>query len=363
MNLAITLHSLIVWLILGMTASAHAANNESWDYAPLAAMSAFQKGIVYASWLPDEYASTASDRTLAQAIKPLGVNWISVVVTCYQDNISATQIQCKPETLTPTDADLAHIIQDAHRSGLRVMLKPHIDLCEKSMHWRGEIGFGTDETAWQAWFKSYTDFISHYAILAQQHDVDYLIVGTELVKTTPRSKDWRNIIKTVRKLYSGPLTYSAHHSDEEFMIDWWDELDAIGIDAYYPLANNAHPTVAQITAAWQPIVARLGQLSEKYARPVILTEIGYESLAGTNRTPWQTKGNTLAFQEQADCYHAVFEAFSGKTWWHGVFWWVWEVNLAQDPNLNNHFCPYNKPADQVLKSHYQSKKHASPGMR
>lgn len=366
----VTLRMLIIWLMLGLfvsgcdsttaTAPVSSVTPPPVPDATLDPKSAFQKGIVYASWWHGEYSSSESDKTLAQSIKPLGVNWISIVVTCYQQRISSAHIQCKPETYTPTDADLAHIIQDAHRSGLRVMLKPHIDLAGESKHWRGEIGSGTDEAAWQTWFKSYTAFITHYATIAQDNGADYFVVGTELVNTSYRTENWRSVIKTVRNIYHGPLTYSAHHLDEEFAIDWWDALDAIGIDAYYPLAQNEHPRVAQIKAAWVPIVSRLSQLSKKWARPVILTEVGYESIEGANRTPWQTRGHTIEYEEQADSYQALFEAFSGQAWWHGVYWWVWTVHTARDSALNHEFTACNKPAEDILRKNYGAQPHSPP---
>lgn len=318
----------------------------------LAPMSAFQKGIVYASWWHGEYSSPESDRTLSLSISPMGVNWIAIVVTCYQKKVTSTQIQCLPQSSTPTDADLTHVIQYAHRLGLRVMLKPHIDLADDAKHWRGEIGFGHDEAAWQAWFGSYTDFITHYASIAQSTGADYFVVGTELVKTARRADEWRNVIKEVRHIYSGPLTYAAHHASVENNINWWDALDAIGIDAYYSLAQNAHPTVAQIKAIWAPIVVRLGKLSKKWGRQVILTEIGYQSLEGTSRTPWSVEGHIVKLEEQADSYQAVFEAFAGQKWWHGVFWWVWIANSSQCGELNADFTACNKPAEDILRENY-----------
>lgn len=320
----------------------------------LASMSAFQEGIVYASWWHGEYASAESDQTLSEAIKATGANWISVVVTCYQENISSTRIQCKPESKTPTDADLAHVIGDAHRLGFRVMLKPHIDLDGDSTHWRGEIGSGSDEAAWAEWFGSYRDFITHYARVAEENGADYFVVGTELVNTTPRSEDWRKIVKAVRQIYHGPLTYAAHFIYGE-TIAWWDALDAIGIDAYYSLSSTDVPSPAQMRSAWQPVVIRLGALSKKWDRPVILTEIGYESLNGTSRTPWQASSREADYREQADCYQAAFEAFSGREWLHGMFWWVWTVKTASVSALNHDFSAHNKPAGHVLKLNYGGK--------
>ncbi len=320
-------------------------------HAPVS-MSEFQKGIVYASWWNGEYSSRESDRTLSLSINPMGINWIAIVVTCYQNTVTSTQIKCRPYSSTPSDEDLIHVINHAHHLGLRVMLKPHIDLDDDARHWRGEIGSGHNEANWKAWFASYTDFITHYAALAQSTDADYFVVGTELVKTDSHSDEWRNVIKAVRNIYSGPLTYASQHGAGEYNIDWWDALDAIGVDAYYSLAQNAHPSVAQIKARWVPIVKRLGNLSKKWDRPIILTEIGYESLEGTNRTPWKVAGEIVKLEEQADSYQAAFEAFAGQKWLKGVFWWVWIPNSSQCGALNNDFTACNKPAEDILRENY-----------
>lgn len=314
----------------------------------LASMSDFQKGIVYASWWHGEYSSALSDSTLSQHIKPIGVNWIEIVVTCYQKRAISTEIQCKQQQSTPTDDDLVHVIQYSHMLGLRVMLKPHIDLANEPMHWRGSIGFGNNEAAWKEWFASYTRFITHYAALAQSAGVDYFIVGTELAGTSHRSDEWRTLIKSVRKIYRGPVTYAAHHDTEVFKINWWDALDTIGLDAYFPLSQNGNHTVEELKAAWTPIVLRLERLSETWNRQIILTEIGYQSHCGSTRTPCGSSDQPIDFQGQADAYEAAFEAFAGKKWWQGVFWWVWTVGNSPSGD----FSPHDKTAEEVLRKHF-----------
>ena len=90
-------------------------------------MNAFMQGVAYAVWQREAYSSPQSDTTLSQVIRPMGVNWITLLVTCYQENTRSTQIQCDTDN-TPTDASLIHAIQTAHTNGIRVMLKPHVDL-------------------------------------------------------------------------------------------------------------------------------------------------------------------------------------------------------------------------------------------
>lgn len=308
---------------------------------------AFQKGVVYTSWWHGEYSSSDSDKTISKRIKPLGVNWLSIIVTCYQEKYSSTEIICD-KTKTPTDSDLIHVIQYAHSLGLKVMLKPHVDLSNDNNHWRGDIGFGDDEIAWKTWFESYSQFITKYAALAQREKVDYFVIGTELKGTSHRSVDWLKIIEDIKKEYKGPLTYAANHDGEEFSLDWWDKMDAIGVDAYYPLTQVDNPTVTQIKDAWAPIVLSLRELSQKWDRPIIFTEVGYQSRDGTNQTPWNVESESIDLQEQADCYQALFDAFEGQEWWQGVFWWNWTTNPNQGGTLDTDFTANNKPAENIL---------------
>lgn len=311
-----------------------------------------QKGVAYTSWWHGEYSSPNSDQTIEEVIKPMGANWVAVVVTCYQKNADSTKIQCLTESQTPTDEDLTHVIQFAHDQGLKVMLKPHVNILRNHNTWRGNIGFGEDEDAWQTWFDSYSDFILHYARLAREEQVDYFVVGTELGGTSQRSDQWQEIIAAVREVYEGPITYAANW-DEVFQIDWWDELDAIGVDAYFPLTEQTDPSVDELKKAWEPIVFHLGQFSQLWERPIIITEIGYRSIAGTNQRAYAaTKNPQISLQEQANCYQAFFEAFKDQEWWAGVFWWNWTTNPNQGGPENNDFTPHNKPAENVLRENF-----------
>ena len=309
----------------------------------------FQRGVVYASWHQGESSEAESDQTLATLVKPMGVNRISIVVTCYQTDSQATDIRCDGDG-TATDDDVRHAADYAHGLGLQVMLKPHIDV--DGGDWRGEIDMGDDEAAWQAWFANYTSFITHYAKLAQEVSAEYFVIGTELQGTSNREVEWRAVIAAARAEYHGPLTYAANHGEEVLAVKWWDAVDAIGVDAYYPLTESDSPTAAELKAAWSPVVERLGLLSRQWDRPIILTEVGYQSRDGANRTPWHVDTKVVDLQEQADSYQAVFDSFAGHDWWQGVFWWYWNVHLDQGGPDHNGFTANNKPAENVLRLNY-----------
>ncbi|MBC7812039.1 MAG: hypothetical protein H7175_12870, partial [Burkholderiales bacterium] len=177
----------------------------------------------------------------------------------------------------------------------------------------------------------------------------YFVVGTELGSTTHRDDDWRAVIAQVRSVYAGPLTYAALTYFEPLQIAWWDELDAIGIDAYFMVTLSKNPTPEQMRFGWGPAVTYMGWLSRRWNMPIIITEVGYMSVDGTNILPgdWSLQGD-IDGQEQADAYRAVFESFGGHDWWQGVFWWSLSADPAQGGPQDRGYSFHDKPAEAVL---------------
>jgi len=317
----------------------------------------FQKGIDYAAWWQGQYSTPSADQSLIN-LKATGARWLGLVVTGYQETITSTVITYTLPR-TPTDSDLVHVITQTHSLGMKVMLKPHLDLNNDPAHWRGQIGNTfTSEAEWQTWFASYRAFINHYAALAQANGVEEFVVGTELVGTSGREADWRRVISETRGIFVGPITYASNHSGEETSIQWWDAVDYIGVDAYYPLTNKNDPTLGELKAAWASPRLTLENLSRQYNRPIILTEIGYRSVDGANQRPWEWQsGGTIDLKEQADCYRAVLEIFWGKPWLRGIYWWYWSTDPNQGGPGDMDYTPHNKPAEAILRQYYGLKVH------
>jgi len=103
-----------------------------------------------------------------------------------------------------------------------------------------------------------------------------LCIGTELyITTTQHEQKWRNIIKEIRKVYSGQLTYAANFHKEYEEIKFWDALDYIGVQAYFALTNKENPSLKELRKGWIPHHRRLKQFHEKWQKPIVFTEIGY----------------------------------------------------------------------------------------
>ena len=310
----------------------------------------FQKGVVYVSWSKEGYLDADSDKSL-EALKATGATWVNILLTWYQQNCQSTEIQ--KTNLSPSTETLAHAIRKAHELGLKVMLKPHVDLLNESDgSWRGEIGC-TNEADWDKWFKSYTDYMMYCADLAKKEKAEMICIGTELTTAaTTKGYMWRDMIKKIRGNYSGLLTYAAHW-DEYPDVRFWDLLDYVGIDAYFPISEKMNPSYDEIKTAWEKWAGEIEEFQKKVNKPVIFPETGCNSCDGALIRPWEHNPRrevNLALQEND--YKIINEIFSAKPWFYGQYWWYWGTNAKMGGPYNTGFTPQNKPAEQAIKDGY-----------
>ncbi|HEU5441587.1 MAG TPA: hypothetical protein VFU88_20050 [Ktedonobacterales bacterium] len=284
----------------------------------------------------------------------------------------------------------------------------------------------------RAWFDTYTAFAVHYAQLSAQNHLPFFIIGNDLVnvsydttetnaKNDPRGIDrnvpgdscpqdasgrreceWRHVVTAIRAQtysllsdhkksasgggYTGKLIYAANWSgasdgglsDPEFeKITWWDAVDFIGVDAYFPLTQNQlDPPLDQLIDAWHGkgtslglpsklanIYDRLGKVAATFDRSLVFTAAGYASVPSSNSAAFQTSNVTSSPDqaEQANDMRALLLTFSDTVWWSGVFWSAdrpiprdkqpnWAVNSGwAGPTL-----PTSKQAGQWLASYYKT---------
>lgn len=298
-----------------------------------------QRGFALPTYSRDGYGSAAAATHLGQ-IADSGAGWVQLNPTWFQDSPRDAEILAGEET--PSDASLVAAVAEAHDVGLRVMLKPHVDLVDGTH--RGEI----DPADPTAWFASYRSFIGRYADLAARSGVDQFVVGTELEGVSDDRQAWLEVVGAVRARYSGPLLYAANY-DEYRGVAFWDALDLIGIDAYFPLADRPTADATALESAWRPIRADLQELAAQADRQILFTEAGYTSQHGSTTAPYSWTISTRPDQaEQAAGYEALLTAFYGQPWWAGVHWWYWAVPLEENPNDPLGYAPRGKAAEDVL---------------
>jgi hypothetical protein len=301
-----------------------------------------------------EGAGPVGDADVAP-LRELGVDWISQTPFGWAPSLTGTEIRFSSDhgLWGETDKGLAATAAAAHAIGIKTLLKPH--LWVRHGAWQGDIAMANDDD-WARWFASYEAFILHYAQLAEANGFEALAVGTELGKTTGRTAEWRRLIARVREVFHGKLTYCANWNGEAETVAFWDELDFIGVQAYYPLATRDDPSKTQIEAAWAPIAAKLEALAKRTGKPVVFTEVGYKSHAGALKQPWLWEtGGDVDFDLQRDAFAAVFETFWGKPWFGGTFVWKWHPSQPPLPRVNRDFTPQGKPALSVIKAYYTAR--------
>jgi glycosyl hydrolase family 113 len=247
-----------------------------------------------------------------------------------------------------SDSGLVATARWARARGVRTLLKPHLWVRGE---WSGHIAMQSEQD-WRRWFDAYERWILHYARLAEATHMDALAVGSELGLATRRTADWRRVIGRVRQVYKGRLTYCANWYDEAERIQFWDALDFVGVQAYYPLAASARPPADSIRAAWDGVAARLAALARRTGRRVVLTEVGYRSVAGALREPWSwDERGSQDLVLQRDAYAAMFGAVWNRPWCGGVFIWKWHARLTQGWGMHpNGFTPQGKPALDVVRA-------------
>ena len=338
---------------------------------------AFCRGVNW--WLEEDGgdAGAASFR----ALRELGVDWISIHTwDPLQRDVHSRQWASARRP--PAIPNLTELVASAHAAGLKVMVKPHLEmrgyeptpeemrifrgkdeaarqkLVERVRQealgrprvWHNDIEMKT-EADWRAWFARYEGYILAYARPAAEAGVDAFCVGRETDKAAiAREADWRRLIARVREVFKGPLTYSANF-DSYARIGFWDALDVIGISAYFPLTDEREPTAERLGAAWDDILTPLEAFARKENRRVVFTEIGYPAVPTAARRPWEEAGGPADVWLQARLYEAALRAVSRRPFLAGTFFWLWE-GVARPPFRDASFSIQDKPASFVMARWY-----------
>ncbi len=133
----------------------------------------------------------------------------------------------------------------------------------------------------------------------------------------------REIIHAVREVTQAPLTYAANWDRYE-AVPFWDALDAIGVQAYFPLIEGDQPADPQtIREGWARWAEKLKRYSRAHRRPVLLTELGYNHSANTAREPWSSATDGEGEELQALCTRIALETVEREATILGSFLWKW----------------------------------------
>lgn len=248
----------------------------------------------------------------------LGVEWISIHP--YARVGRDGSLRFRPATELDFLSRAVQLVRDRK---MQLFWKPHLAYWG-SFEWRGTVEFGDDEAAWQRFFRQYRDFIVDQARFAEGHGIPVFAVGVELEATTHREREWREILAAVREVYRGRLVYAANW-DRLDRVPFWDAVDSLGVQAYFPLSSESGPSREALKAGWEEHLRQLEALSKRHGKPVLMTEIGYARSVTAAASPWSnhTESSPEARQVRARLLEVALERLPDEPWIEGMFWWKW----------------------------------------
>ncbi len=299
------------------------------------------------------------DTTNFQSFIQNNIEWVTLVAWGSQEDHQSPIVRHHNGDslhIQQNDSSWLKRIELVREAGFKVFLKPHIWIHSRADgKWRSDI-FPSKEENWESWKESYRDFILRYARIAEQAKAEMFCVGTELSRLSiEKPAFWKHLIQEVRTIYSGKITYAANWYNEFEKVSFWDELDFIGIQAYFPLAENKYPSVEQISKGWDKHFPSMESTSKKYDRKILFTEMGYKSTANSAAKPWEwiedssDLDNPFSGETQTNCYQAFFNTVWKKEWFAGVHIWQFRSDHVNDHEKNNlDFTPQGKPAENII---------------
>jgi hypothetical protein len=364
----------------------------------------FQKGVSLggAHWRKDEYANL--DWTLDKA-KEYGVSHILVIPNgfLYPGNtgneirkvfFDGPLYETDPRFQSKewgwwgaslTDAQLREIAGGCKARGMKLVIKPHID------PWDGTSRGAATPKDPEAFFRNYNAFVTHYASLAEELSAVLFVIGTELSnidstegalakKGVDVTGEWRKIIRSVRNVYRGKITYSAsafgdwktwkpeHIAKGPYHIKFWDDLDYIGFEPYFGVTRKNDPSPGELARGFmEKFALYVEPLSKQYDKPILLTEVNGYAFDSMNTDPiamyTEPEDHPLDHKEQADYYDALFQTITKLDYVEGAYIWPFFIKPSAAESDEDYFKMQQHshrdsllgvPAGKVLKSWYRA---------
>ncbi|MFY9243348.1 MAG: glycoside hydrolase [Polaribacter sp.] len=292
---------------------------------------------------------TIDAKHINPAIK-VNSNYVALMPYSYIRDIEVPKIQFNTnrEWFGETKNGLLQYAKEFQKVGIKIMVKPHLWL--RRGGFTGDLKPTTEEN-WVLLENTYRDYILTYAYAAKELNAEIFCIGTELEEfVLNRPKYWQKLIKEIRQIYKGKLTYAANWNEYK-KVPFLAELDFIGIDAYFPLSELKSPTIKDFEDGWKPHKEEIMSIQKKYNKPILFTEYGYRSVDYNGKKPWDVdrlEGN-VNLKAQADALQAIHNQFWKEEWFVGGFIWKWfHAHDKVGGENNNRFTPQNKPAEELL---------------
>jgi len=360
-------------------------------------------GFVFAAegWgSPSANFSSSQALSSLNALRATGARTLRVVLTRYVDSENSTLIHGLSNTplATTEAADVEPFLLAAIALNLSVTLSLTVDI-----NWalpenfsrrawykpgslnREKLGLGWSDANWDAFFDSWAAVLAPLASLAQSLSqgsatcslgapgVSLLTLGDTLDTAFSQEARMRRLISGVRAVYKGCIS-AVSNGRLLPTIGWWDAVDVIGHEAYWPLAATASPigsapSVASLLDGWQGVAETMAAVSAANGgKRIAFLTAGAQSRPNCHLEPWGTGGTApgpagnnqgdvsawpLSYDMhcQANVYEALFQAFEPfeHSWYAGFTLWRWSPDPTQGGPSDNDYSPHGKEAEGVFR--------------
>ncbi len=302
--------------------------------------------------------------SLVAPVKPITDTALQPIINIHANYVSLMPYSfCTPENPViqynhrgqwwgESDEGVIGCIELAHKNKLSVMLKPHLWIAHGIF--TGSFTLHTEKD-WLLWEDSYRAYMLHFATIADSLRVELVCIGTELETTIKeRPEFWNSLIDSIKQVYHGKLTYAANW-DEYQHVPFWEKLDYIGVDAYFPLSSERTPSVNTLQDSWKKYHDALEKISMQHQRPIVFTEYGYRNVDHNGAEPWKENEGAQNDEAQANALEALYKSFAGDKWFAGGYVWKW---YTDDTEIRHHhskidFTPQNKSAEKIIQTWYK----------
>lgn len=342
------------------------AREEREERGELARARAFHTGVaLYPTAHVDAYARLSTMQSLAHA-QSLGADAFSVTV---QASFVPRERGLFSEPAidgSSSDLALASALTAGNVLGLSKMLVIEPLVAPWSTWADGGRFVGEDEN--ERFFTRFERLAVHYALLAELCGVDELCLGAGLRLASKtkvldydteytvelkalRDARWRQLVRAVRSVFAGAVTYGAHLRGEADEVGHWDAFDSIGLIGFSSLISpdGAAPTDGELRSRVHGSFKRARELGAAWGKPVAFVQNGFPSRSDAWARPAVPSG-TPEPEAQRRYYDALARALRTDANLEaqvGVYLWNWSAS-PPSARAASAYTPQGRPAEAVL---------------
>ena len=175
-----------------------------------------------------------------------------------------------------------------------------------------------------------------------------LVVGSELSSLDGDLDRWRPLLERIRGIFPGHLVYSANwdHYREAALLRTGRRRGRGGLlqSARRRAAPSTEPA---LQAAWRRAQDDLLRWHAGHRRPLLFTEVGYRSRAGSTAAPWdEGPGGTPDLEEQRRGFAAFRQVWAKNPALDGAYVWNW-YGFGGPTSVG--YTPRGKPAEAEVR--------------